>query len=150
MKQITDTQMSGHSPHLKFVPQKTRYKSAIPVTIPMSDDLISTIDATQTGDETFLITSFGNPFSAAGFGNKLAKWRDAAGVRPAVATHGIRKSVGIDMAENQATPYEIMAALGHSSPRVTKVCTEAADRRKLSSQASAKTTLSKPAKRYEG
>lgn len=53
------------------------------------------------------------------------------------------------MAENQATPYEIMAALGHSSPAVTRKYTEAADRRKLSTQASAKTTLLNLAKRGE-
>lgn len=136
-------------PYIRFVPQKTEHKSGIPVTIPMSDDLIEAIEATPTGEETFLITSFGHPFTADGFGNKLAEWRDAAKVRSSLATHGIRKSVGINMAENNATPYEIMAALGHSSPKVTKVYTEAADRRKLSTQASAKTTLTKLAKQEE-
>ncbi|WP_299146048.1 tyrosine-type recombinase/integrase [uncultured Tateyamaria sp.] len=130
-------------PHLKFVPQKTEHTSAIPVTIPISDELQAAFDKTTTGDDTFLITEYGHPFTAEGFGNKLASWRDAAGVRSCVATHGLRKSVGIDMAENDATPYEIMAALGHSSPKVTKVYTEAADRRKLSSKASKKANLTK-------
>ncbi len=128
---------------LRFVPQKTVHKSAIPVTTPISVDLMEAIEATPTGEETFLVTSFGHPFTAAGFGNKLAEWRDASGVRSSVTTHGIRKSVGINMAENEATPYEIMAALGHSSPKVTKVYTEAADRRKLSAKASAKATLAR-------
>ncbi|MBO9474016.1 tyrosine-type recombinase/integrase [Shimia sp. R10_1] len=127
---------------LKFVPQKTENKSAIPVTVPISDRLLRAIDDTATGENTFLVTSFGHPFTAAGFGNKLAQWRDEAGVRSSVATHGIRKSVGINMAENGATPYEIMAALGHSSPKVTKVYTEEADRRKLAAKASSKSTLS--------
>ena len=64
-------------------------------------------------------------------------------VRPSVATHGIRKSVGINMAEIDATPYEIMAALDHSPPKVTKVYTEEADRRKLAAKASSKSTLSR-------
>jgi integrase len=128
---------------LKFVPQKTEHKSAIPVTVPISDRLLTAINDTVTGKDTFLVTSFGHPFTAAGFGNKLAQWRDGAGVRPSVATHGIRKSVGINMAENDATPYEIMAALGHSSPKVTKVYTEEADRRKLAAKASSKSTLSR-------
>ncbi len=130
-------------PHIKFTPQKTEHKSAIPVTVPISDQLMAAIDAMPTGRETFLTTEYGRPFTAEGFGNKLADWRDAAGVRSCVATHGLRKSVGIDMAENNATPYEIMAALGHSSPKVTKVYTDAADRRKLSSKASEKANLSK-------
>lgn len=112
------------------------------MTVPISDRLLKTIDDTATGDSTFLVTSFGHLFTAAGFGNKLAQWRDEAGVRPSVATHGIRKSVGINMAENGATPYEIMAALGHSSPKVTKVYTEEADRRKLAAKAASKSTLS--------
>lgn len=136
--------------YLRFVPQKTEHKSAIPVTIPMSSKLIELIEATETGEETFLVTSFGHPFTAKGFGNKLAEWRDAAGVRSCVATHGIRKSVGINMAENKATPYEIMAALGHSSPKVTEVYTKAADRRRLSTLASEKTTLISLAKQVEG
>lgn len=129
--------------YIKFWPQKTQRTNPIPVSIPLSPELEEAIKATKTGEETFLITDFGNPFSAEGFGNKMAEWRDAAGVRSTVSAHGIRKSVGIDLAENEATPYEIMAALGHSSPKVTLVYTEAADRRRLSSQASAKTTLGK-------
>lgn len=137
------------APYIKFVPQKTKNKSAIAVTIPISNDLLQAIEATPTGDDTFLVTSFGHPFTAEGFGNKLAEWRDTAGVRSDVATHGIRKSVGINMAENKATPYEIIAALGHSSTKVTKVYTEAADRRKLSTQASAKSNLTNLAKVVE-
>ncbi|UTS82238.1 tyrosine-type recombinase/integrase [Phaeobacter piscinae] len=128
---------------LRFTPQKTQNKSAIPVTIPISDDLLADLKGIPSEQDTFLITSFGHSFTAAGFGNKLAQWRDEAGVRPTVATHGIRKSVGINMAENDATPYEIMAALGHSSPKVTKVYTEAADRRKLAAKATTKSTLTR-------
>lgn len=130
-------------PHIKFTPQKTEHKSAIPVTVPISNQLMAAIDAMPTERETFLTTEYGRPFTAEGFGNKIADWRDSAGVRSCLATHGLRKSVGIDMAENNATPYEIMAALGHSSPKVTKVYTDAANRRKLSSKASEKANLSK-------
>ena len=87
----------------------------------MSDDLIDANDAMQTGEDTFIITSHGHPFAPDGFGSKSAEWRDVAGVRSSVAIQGILKSVGVNMAENQAAPYEIMAALGHSSPKVTKV-----------------------------
>ena len=59
-----------------------------------------------------------------------------------VASHGMRKTVGINLAEHEASPYEIMATLGHSSPKVTEICTRAANRRKLASGAASKSTPS--------
>lgn len=133
-------------PCIKFTPQKSENKTAIPVTVPISATLMAAIAATPTGDDTFLVTGYGHPFTAKGFGNKMAQWRDEAGVRASVACHGMRKAVGINMAENDASPYEIMAALGHSSPKVTQVYTEAANRRKLAGKAASKSTLGKLAK----
>ena len=46
------------------------------------------------------------------------------------------------MAENGATEYELMAALGHTTPKVTEIYTRAANRAKLSMQAASKSTLS--------
>ena len=88
-------------------------------------------------------------FTATGFGDKLAEWRDAVGVGSSVATPGIQRSVGIIMAVNQPSPHEIKAALEDSSPKLTKVFPEAADRQKLSTQAGAKTKLIKLAKTAE-
>jgi integrase len=128
-------------PHIQFTPQKSENKTAIPVTVPISSALMAAIAATPTGEETFLVTGYGHPFTAKGFGNKMARWRDAASLRSSLACHGMRKAVGINMAENDASPYEIMAALGHSSPKVTQVYTEAANRRKLAGKAASKSTL---------
>jgi integrase len=130
-------------PHIKFTPQKSENTTAIPVTVPISPALMTAIATAPTGEDTFLVTAYGHPFTAEGFGNKMAEWRDAAGVRSSVACHGMRKAVGINMAENDASPYEIMAALGHSSPKVTQVYTEAANRRKLAGKAASKSTLNR-------
>ena len=59
-----------------------------------------------------------------------------------LACHGMRKTVGINLAENQASSYEIMATLGHSSAKVTEIYTKAADRRKMATRAASKSTLS--------
>lgn len=50
--------------------------------------------------------------------------------------------MGINMAENDATEYEIMAFLGHTSPKATRIYTEEANRRKLARAATEKATLS--------
>ncbi len=54
-----------------------------------------------------------------------------------------QKTVGINMAEHDATEYQLMAVLGHTHPKSTEVYTRAANRRRLSSQAASKSTLSK-------
>jgi len=127
---------------MSFKPQKTARSSNIQVILPLHPELEEAIQNTRVGPETFLITAFGRPFTSNGFGNKMAEWRDAAGIRKGVASHAMRKSVGINLAEHGASPYEIMATLGHSSPKVTEVYTRAASRRKLAAGAASKSTLS--------
>jgi integrase len=127
---------------VSFKPQKTARSSNIQVILPLHPELEEAIQHTRTGPETFMITEFGRPFTSNGFGNKMADWRDAAGIRKGVASHGMRKTVGINLAEHEASPYEIMATLGHSSPKVTEIYTKAANRRKLAAGAASKSTLS--------
>ena len=128
---------------IRFKPQKTARKSGIVVTLPLHADLKEAIEATATGAETFLVTEFGKPYSADGFSNHILDWRRAAGISASVSAHGMRKTVGINMAENEATEYELMATLGHTNPKATEVYTRAANRRRLSTQAASKSTLSK-------
>ncbi len=125
---------------LSFKPQKTQ---SVTVTVPLHPNLRAAIDSTTTGDQTFLITAFGNPHSPKAFGNKIAGWRKEAGITESVSAHGLRKTVGINMAGNGATEYQLMAALGHTTPKVTEVYTRAARRNLLSFEAAAKSTLGK-------
>lgn len=127
---------------VRFTPEKTARRSNVEVIRPLHPELEEAIQNTKIGTDTFLVTEFGKPFSPAGFGNKMAEWRDQAGIKKGVACHGMRKTVGINLAENDASPYEIMAVLGHTSPKVTEVYTRAANRRKLATQAASKSTLS--------
>jgi integrase len=127
---------------IRFLPQKTARNSHTTVTMPLHRNLKAAIEASVTGDETFLITEFGKPYSADGFSNHVLDWRRAAGITDSVSAHGMRKTVGINMAENEATEYELMATLGHTNPKATEVYTRAANRRRLSTQAASKSTLS--------
>lgn len=127
---------------VSFEPQKTARSSNIEVVRPLHPELEQAIQETRIGTETFLITEFGKPFTSNGFGNKMREWGNVAGIKKGVASHGMRKTVGINLAEHEASPYEIMATLGHSSPKVTEIYTRAANRRKLASGAASKSTLS--------
>ena len=94
---------------LQFVQAKNEDRRPGEIDIPLHPELARTILATAlVGHETFLVTDFGKPFTAAGFGNKFRHWCDQAGLRHCSA-HGLRKAMASRLAEHGATPHEIMA-----------------------------------------
>jgi len=128
----------GGERYLQFKPQKTK---SVTVTVPITADLQEAFDATATGEETFLVTAYGKPHSAKAFCSNIARWRREAGITEQLSAHGMRKTVGINLAENGATEYQLMAALGHTTPKVTEVYTRPVKRRNLAIAAVAKSTL---------
>ena len=64
---------------LKFTTFKGRNRNPITVEIPIIPALQQVIDASPTGDMTYLVTERGPPFTANGFGNKMRQWCDQAG-----------------------------------------------------------------------
>jgi hypothetical protein len=53
--------------------------------------LAESIAATKVGNMTFLITEYGKPFTANGFGNKFKDWRRQADL-PHCSAHRVRKA----------------------------------------------------------
>jgi hypothetical protein len=50
-------------------------ENPVEVTIPMLPELRTIIEGTPVvGTTTFLVTQYGRPFTAAGFGNNMASW----------------------------------------------------------------------------
>ena len=80
------------------------------VTFPLLPPLLSSIEHTQTGDSTFLITSKGTPFKKESFGNWFRKACHAANVPG--AAHGLRKAGAVRAAENGATEAQLNALFG--------------------------------------
>jgi len=63
------------------------------VDVPVLPDLQSAIDAMpKAAHLTFLVTEFGKPFTAAGFGNWFREQCELAGVPKNLSTHGLRKA----------------------------------------------------------
>ncbi len=115
---------------LRIRPGKTRKSSKVEVNIPVLPILQQTIDASPTGNLTFLITEFGKPFTANGLGNKMRDWCDAAGLFHC-STHGLRKAGATIAAENGATDEELMAIYGWVTKAQTSVYTRKANRKRL-------------------
>ena len=73
-------------------------------------ELQAAIDVGPCGNLTFLVTAHGKPFTTAGFGNRMRKWCDAAGLKDCSA-HGLRKAGACIAAENGATEAQLMRSL---------------------------------------
>ena len=113
-----------------FQPQKTSRSGGKLITVPLHPDTRDLIAATPvTGTETFLVTSFGKPFTANGFGNKMAEWCKEAGLD--VRSHGLRKLCLIRLAEAGCTVNQIAAISGHKDLREIQIYVDAADRKRL-------------------
>jgi integrase/recombinase XerD len=122
--------VDGH-PYISFVQEKTGYLDRARVQIPLVKPLADAIAATTIGEETFLITDYGKPFSKNGFGNRFKTWCREAGLGDHLAAHGVRKAVGVILAEAGCSQYEIMSIHGHSDPATSKIYTATVERRKL-------------------
>jgi Phage integrase family len=99
--------------------------------LPILADIIS---RSPTGDLTFLVTSFGKPFTAAGFGNWFREQCDEAAL-PHCSAHGLRKAGATIAAERGATDRQLMALYDWETAAQANVYTAAADRRQLAGEA---------------
>jgi integrase len=118
---------------IRFVPKKTKRRSAVVVEVPMIPELQRVIAASYCGDLTFLENERGRGFTAAGFGNKFREWCDEAGL-PECSAHGLRKAGATIAAENGATEHQLMAMYGWTTPGMAAVYTRAANRKRLAGE----------------
>lgn len=104
--------------------------------LPAAPQLLEAISAMQrVGLKTYLVTDYGLPFSAAGFGNKMREWCDEAGLRHCTS-HGLRKAGARRAAEQGATQPGLKAVGGWSGDQEVAIYTAAASQATL-----AETTL---------
>jgi integrase len=106
--------------------------------IPVHPKLQAIIDATPTvGVKTFLVTHFGKPYTAPGFGNWFRDLCNQAGCTD-VSAHGLRKATARRLAEIGCSTNQIAAITGHASLSEVQRYTKAADRKRMAREAMAK------------
>jgi integrase len=115
---------------LRFVPRKTRYKRRSLSEKPVVPELARIIAASPTGDQTFLVTEYGKPFTPAGFGAWFRKRCDEAGL-PHCTAHGLRKAGATLAAEAGATDRQLMAMFDWTTASQATIYTAGADRKRL-------------------
>jgi integrase len=137
---------------LNWIRRKTESKTGFELAIPVHPELRRIIEATPSENLTFLVTEFGAPFTAAGFGNWFRDRCDEAGLR-GYSFHGLRKSAATKLADVGCDPFEIAAITGHASLREVQRYTETRDRKRAARRAMKKfisgTEVSNPIIRFD-
>jgi integrase len=125
-----------HNGCIRFTQQKNKgiKAKAIHLQIPVEPELQTIINASPVGSETFLVTEFGKPFTANGFGNWFRARCDEAGL-PHCSAHGLRKAASRQLAETGATGHQIMAVTGHKTLKEVDRYTKAVSQPLLAEQA---------------
>jgi integrase len=119
---------------LLFVRQN---KTGTALQIPIHPALLAIIESTPGDHLTFLITSFGKPFTAPGFGNLFRDWCNEAGLPRGLSAHGLRKAACRRLAEAGCSANQIMAISGHRSLSEAEKYVRAADQVRLAQAAMA-------------
>lgn len=123
---------------VRFRQAKNEHRNPIDIHIPLHPALAESVAAAKVSTNmTFLLTEFGKPFTANGFGNKFKDWCRQADL-PHCSAHDVREATSTALAESGATPHQIMAITGHQSLEEVERYTKAANRKKNAGAARAK------------
>jgi integrase len=106
-------------------------KTGAMLAIPMHPALAASIEATPNGHMIFLVTAYGQPFTAAGFGGWFRARCDEAGLPKHCAAHGLRKAACRRLAEAGCSANVIASISGHTTLREVERYTKAADQERM-------------------
>jgi site-specific recombinase XerD len=99
---------------LTYTQQKNRNRKPVTLTIPVHPELQRAIDATPANHLTFLVNSYGKPFTAKGLSDWMRDRCNEAGL-PHCSAHGLRKAISRRLVEAGMSPHEVMAITGHTT-----------------------------------
>lgn len=120
---------------LHFKQSKTGGQLQIPVAPPLAEIIAKTA---TVGVKTFLVNSYGRPFTAAGFGNWFREQCDMAGLDHCAA-HGLRKAFLRRMAESGCSEDYIASISGPRDMREIRTYVQAANKARMAGEGMAKT-----------
>lgn len=118
-------------------------KNASETIIPIAPPLAAALDAMPVTNATYLLTEFGKPFTANGFGNWFRTRCDQAGL-PHCTAHGLRKAMSRRVAESGGTSLEGRALTGQKTDRMFAYYAEQADKTRLAATAMGKVMANLP------
>jgi integrase len=122
------------------VVQVRQQKTGKPLAIPLHPDLAAIIAATPSQHLTYLVTAYGKPFTAAGFGGWFREQCDAANLPKHCSAHGLRKAACRRLAEAGCSANVIASISGHTTLREVERYTKAADQERMAREGMAAIT----------
>jgi integrase len=134
------TDVAGNAMHV------VQAKTGARLTIPLHPNLSAALRAWPRKHVVMLTTTFGKPFTNAGYGNMMADTIAAAGLPDRCVLHGLRKAAARRLAEAGCIEKEISAVTGHTTLKEVARYTRAADQKLLAAAAVAKLTEQNPDK----
>ncbi len=117
----------------------TQEKTGARLAIPVHPALQAILDATPSGQLTFLITDSGKSYGAGDFSDHFRAWCDAAELPRRCTFHGLRKAALTRLADAGCSAHEIAAISGHKSLKEVERYTRAVDQARLARAAMART-----------
>jgi integrase len=112
-------------------------KNRADTVLPVASDVAAAIDAMEGRHArhlTYLVTEFGKPFTANGFGNWFRTRCDQAGL-PGCSAHGLRKAIARRLAEASATSNQGRAVTGHRTDKMFAHYSRSANQAALAGEA---------------
>jgi integrase len=120
---------------LLFTYSKNNTEMDIPIAAPLAEIIAAT---PMVGVKTYLVTEYGRPFTAPGFGNWFRDRCNEAGL-PQCSAHGLRKAFLRRMAEAGCSEDYIASISGHRDMREIRTYVQAANRAKMATEGMART-----------
>jgi integrase len=120
--------------HFTLTQQKDRSKTPMKIKAPKLLREVLARATKSNSSEHLLTHKWGRRYSAQSLSKRIKEVLVAIG-EPGYTTHGLRKNAGIMLAENGATVPQIMAALGHRTPKMALYYCRLANQKLLADQA---------------
>lgn len=115
--------------------------------LPMTEMLRKELAPLPRTDGTVLATSKGRPYTENSLCVRMAEWCKDAGIEPGYTMHGLRKALGVKLAEADASTRQLMETLGHSNIALAELYSREASQIRLAVQAMDKVTELEKARR---
>src|SRR5262249_20898875 len=109
-------------------------KTDEPLLVPIDPPLAAVLAVLPSTNMTFLLTKFGKPFTAPGFGNWFRDRCNEAGL-PQRSAHGLRKLAATRLANAGCSSEQIKAITGHRSDSSLAPYIRKANKARLARQA---------------
>jgi len=131
---------------VQFKGRKRGKKLFLPMTSMLADELAPLSRTT----ETVLQSPRKAPYRDGSISTQFAKWCYKADIDPGFTMHGLRKALGVKLAEADASTRQLMEMLGHNNIAFAELYSREASQVRLAVQAMEKVTKIEQARRRPG